>query len=331
MPSPRVTHACVEFNGRPLGLDVVIEPMNKDFLRHNFGHAKGNLYEAYLQDIDQKLDPDNGKDSSQSDVKALLEVTKIPDRSNRWERLNQVLDVDRYVAHLVVELFTSHTDGYAMNRNNYPIYHDAATGRFVFFGHGIDWAFANTEVSIVPPESSLVTRAVLQTPPGRSLFNQRRAELFTNIFRLEILTNRVTKAVAKLKAAARDANEARQFQSYGDEMPHRIMARHQSILEQFARLERKPLAFDTAGVAGMTELLGAPASLPASGAGGEQVPAWMPALPGRTIPAGGPYFGMELVRAFAPSSSLGSSAVLRSSLFPACPATRLFYSHSRCS
>ena len=60
LPAARVTHAFVELNGRKLGLCVLIEAMNKDFLRQYFKNAKGNLYEAYLQDIDQQLDLDGG-------------------------------------------------------------------------------------------------------------------------------------------------------------------------------------------------------------------------------------------------------------------------------
>ena len=44
LPAARVTHARMRLNGRDLGLYVVVEAMNKDFLKHNFGNAKGNLY-----------------------------------------------------------------------------------------------------------------------------------------------------------------------------------------------------------------------------------------------------------------------------------------------
>ena len=86
---------------------------------------------------------------------------KIPDAAERWTKLQQVLDVDRYVSHLVCELFTSHTDGYAMSRNNYRIYNNPDEDRFTFIGHGIDWGFQNTGVSIRPPLNALVTKAVL--------------------------------------------------------------------------------------------------------------------------------------------------------------------------
>jgi len=249
VPAARVTHAFVEFNGRPLGFYVLIEAMNKEFLKQHFRNANGNLYEAYLQDIDQKLDLDSGTDSSQADLKKLLEVTKIANPIERWQRLAEVLDVDGYLSHLVLERFTSHTDGYAMNRNNYRLYHDPTTDRLVFIAHGLDWGFANTGFALRQPSASIVTRAVLQTPEGRRLFRERAGQLFTNVFRLEILTNRLNAAVARIQAAARTPAEAREFATHGAEMRARLVARATSLAEQLAQPEPALLKFDALGVA----------------------------------------------------------------------------------
>jgi hypothetical protein len=252
VPAARVTHAFVEVNGRAKGLYVVIEAMNKEFLRQYFPNTRGNLYEAYLQDIDVKLDQDGGTDESQTDLKRFMEVCSLTDRGERWRRLPEVLDVEGYLSHLTVELFTSHTDGYAMNRNNYRLYHDPSTDRFVFLAHGIDWAFANGGISIRPQRNSIVTKAVLETPEGQRAYRLRSRSLFTNIFQVAVLTNRVNEAVARLKLAARNPNEAKEFEGYGAEMRNRIVARHQNISDQLAAPEPKPLPFGTNGVAYLT-------------------------------------------------------------------------------
>ncbi len=249
LPAARVTHAFVEVNGRSLGLYVLIEAMNKDFLKQHFRSAKGNLYEAYLQDIDQKLDQDGGTDTTQADLTNLLAVARITNPIERWPALEQVLEVDRYLSHLVLETFTSHTDGYAMNRNNYRLYHDPTTGKFNFLVHGLDWAYANSGVSIHPPRSSIITRAVLQTPQGRKLYRERVHELYTNVFRVDVMTNRVNTTIARLKAAARNANEAKEFENYGNDMRNRILARAENIAQQLSRPEPQPLKFEAAGFA----------------------------------------------------------------------------------
>ncbi len=249
VPAARVTHAFVEFNGRPLGVYVLIEAMNKEFLKQYFKSPKGNLYETYLADIDSRMDQDGGTDTSQADVKKLLEVCRLADPAERWQRLPSVLDVDRYLSHAVVEIFTSHTDGYAMNRNNFRLYHDPDTDKFTFITHGLDWAFQNTGISIRPPMNSIVTRAVLQTPDGRRRFKERFAQLFTNIFQVDVLTNRVNAVVARLKAAAPDAKRAKEFEGWAAEMRQRLAARHQNIAEQLAAPEPVPLKFGADGIA----------------------------------------------------------------------------------
>jgi hypothetical protein len=252
VPAARVTHAFVEFNGRPLGLYVLIEAMNHEFLQRQFVSAKGNLYEAYLADIDSRMDQDGGVDTSQSDVKKLLEVAQGKDPVERAKQLNEIFEVNRYLSHLAIEVFTSHVDGYAMNRNNYRIYHDPATGRFTMIAHGIDWAFANQGVSIDPPRNSILTKAVLQSPGGWGQFKARRAELFTNVFRVDILTNRVNEAVARLRNAARNAQEAAEFENAGVEMRRRIVTRAENVAIQLGRPEPAVLAFDSGGHASLT-------------------------------------------------------------------------------
>ncbi len=249
VPSPRVTHSRVIFNGRELGMYVTIEAENKEFLKRWFGNHRGSLYENYLQDVDANMDQDNGDDLSQNDVKQLAAMTKLPDAAERWTKLPKVLDVDRYVSHLVCEIFASHTDGYAMNRNNYRVYCNPDDGRFTFIGHGLDWGYAGTGVGINPPLNSLATKAVLTTPQGLALFKERRAMLFTNVFRLDIMTNRVNCAVDRLLAQARSQNETNDYRRWGAEMNGRLFARWQNISNQLNIIEPVTLAFDANGVA----------------------------------------------------------------------------------
>lgn len=252
LPASRVTHAFLKLNGKDLGLYVVIEAVNKDFLRRHFRNASGNMYEAYLQDIDQNLDQDNGLDIKQVDRKALLEACLIPNSVERLTRLERIFDVDGFITHLVLEMFTSHTDGYAIARNNYRLYHDPTTGRIVFITLGVDWGFGNTGLSIRPPMSSIVTRAVLQTSYGRKAYRERLGQLYTNIFKVDVLTNRVNEAVARLKAAARNPDEAKEFDAYGASMRNRIVQRHRSVTEQINAPEPEPLKFGPDSFARLT-------------------------------------------------------------------------------
>jgi hypothetical protein len=153
-----------------------------------------------------------------------------------------------------------------MNRNNYRIYHNPDTDKFAFIGHGVDWAFQNTGLTIKPPEGTLVAKAVLSVPEGRALFKERFGTLFTNIFQLAVMTNRVNAAVGRLIACARNTNEVKDFARYGDEMNARLAGRWRTITNRLYAPPPIQLAFDSAGVARLrgwaanTEKHSAPAS-----------------------------------------------------------------------
>jgi len=252
LPAARVAHAFVELNGRDLGLYVLIEAMNKEFLHEHFRSARGNLYEGYTQDVDQQLDQDGGKPSEQSDRKALVAAAKIPDLGQRWSRLQQVLDVDEFLSFVALEMFVGHTDGYAMNRNNFRIYHDPYYDRFVFITHGLDWGFGNTGLPLTPPLNSLLVRSVLETPEGRTRYRERVGQLFTNAFKVTVLTNRLNDVAAKLKTAARNPAESKEWENQAAAMRDRIVQRARNIAERLAVPEPIALAFDGAGSASIS-------------------------------------------------------------------------------
>ena len=72
VPAPKNNFAKVEVNGRDLGIYVMSEAVNKDFLSKSFTRTKGNLYEGSKADITDKLEKDSGDESKdQKDLKAL--------------------------------------------------------------------------------------------------------------------------------------------------------------------------------------------------------------------------------------------------------------------
>jgi spore coat protein H len=201
VPAPRADHATVLINGRDLGLYVLTEGYNKDFLRRYFKNVKGNLYDGgFCQDVHQKLDLNSGDfPNDTSDLRQLVEAAAEQDADLRWKRLNQVLDMDRFVTSMALEVATLHWDGYSMNRNNYRLFHDLTANKMVFMPHGMDQTFGmfsggrrtRMDDSILPKMNGLVSRAVLSTRPGIEQYLERIAALQTNILDVSTLTNRV--------------------------------------------------------------------------------------------------------------------------------------------
>src|SRR5258706_5282341 len=221
--------------------------MNKRFLKRNFKNNNGNLYEGYLHDINTRLDQDNGQDTSQTDVRALLAACRIPDLSQRFERLNRVLDVERFAAFAAIEMLIAHWDGYTLHTNNYRFYHDPKSDKMVFIAHGLDAVFIRPNVSVQPPVRSTVSRALFSTPEGRRIYEERLRALYTNVFRLEVISNRMEQALNKLRAADLPPAELANIENKAAKMRSRIEHRAARVGEQLAGGPLKPLPFDESG------------------------------------------------------------------------------------
>ena len=101
----------------------------------------------------------------------LVAAARLPDPDQRYATLARWLDLTRFLDMMAVETILCHSDSYSMNRNNYRVYYRAETGRFTFIPHGMDRILgghrSGLELSIVPPQLGLVSRALLSTPAGR--------------------------------------------------------------------------------------------------------------------------------------------------------------------
>lgn len=185
----RTTYARIELNGRDLGFYVFVEGINKVFLKLHFESSKGNLYEALHQDIDEMLEQDNGVYKDQRDRIALVVAASILDPKERWEALQAILEVEKFISFLAVETLICHLDNYWNNKNNYRIYNDPKTGKFTFIPHGVDQAFAYWEVPLTPHMRHIMTRAVLTTDEGRKGFRTKLQKLLKEQYNIDSFQN----------------------------------------------------------------------------------------------------------------------------------------------
>lgn len=207
VPAPKVTYAIVEAGGKDLGLYVVSEAANKDFLGQYFKKTKGNLYEGSNNDITDKLEKDGGDSSTdQADLKTLVAALKESDLSERNRRLGPLLDVDRFAAFAAVEVLTGHHDGYTMDKNNYRIYHDPATGQMVFLPHGLDQLFAKSDEPLLPEWKGMVAKAVFGTPAGQRQYLDKMAALLAGGGKAENILRQIDDLSALIRPALVERN-----------------------------------------------------------------------------------------------------------------------------
>src|SRR5581483_4819803 len=226
----------------------------KQFLRHYFTNVQGNLYQTHgNQEITDRLDVNSGDDpTNDSGLRALANAVEAPDPAARWKRLNETLDVDRFLSFMAMEIMLCHWDGYCMNQNNYRIFHDLGANKMVFIAHGTDQMFgtgtmrlaggkSSAECPIFPPWHGAVAEAVMSAPEGRRLYLERLGQLYTNLFKVDLLLARVDELAGKVESALEQAGSPRlrHYQSVIDDLKVHIVQRDKSLARQLA-LASKP-------------------------------------------------------------------------------------------
>src|SRR5438874_3558527 len=186
VPASRVAHAVVTVNGRRRGLYYLKEGYDKFFRQRHFGNAGGNLYDGgFLRDIDQPLQllSTKGDVKDQADLKKLVAAARDRDPKRRFERMEKLLDLDKFVSFLVLEVITWDWDGYPMNRNNYRVYHEPKRDKIVFIPSGMDQMFGDPNGTVLPNFQGLIAQALLQTPQGRERYLARFREIMKTVYR----------------------------------------------------------------------------------------------------------------------------------------------------
>jgi hypothetical protein len=260
VPTPRAAHALVRLNGRDLGLYVVLEGANRQFLKRFFNNPSGNLYDGgFCRDVNTSLDVNCGEDpNNNSGLKALVRVLR--QRKADFASLEKVLDVDRFVSMMGMEMMVCHWDGYTMNRNNWRVFHDLESNRMVFIPHGMDQMFgmgAQFDVGdITRPKHVMgdVAQAVMSTPEGRARYRQRLGELYTNVFKGDAIASRIDELARGVSSAISDSHSpvARSIQQQATSLERRIVRRADALGHELG-VPFKPLNFGPDGALNLTD------------------------------------------------------------------------------
>jgi spore coat protein H len=214
VPVPRSDYALVTLNGKDLGLYVMVEGFDKEFLATHFRRTDGNLFEgAVLNDIDHAVDGHTGALATNDPaVLKLIASSREPDPDKRWLALNAAVDMDRFLSMVAMETLLCHSDSYSMNRNNYRLYHDPDSDKIVFMPHGMDRILgthgSTLDLAIVPPVLGMVAIGTLNTTEGLRRYLERVGVLYTNLFQPDRLVRRVSEISERIVDVFPPASQA---------------------------------------------------------------------------------------------------------------------------
>ena len=159
----RVAHTELYINGNYFGLYSNVEHLDEEFIQRRFEGSEGNLYKclypATLQDVgpdgdDYKFEEfgrrvyelrTNRDADDYSDLANFINVLNDTPDANFECAIEEVFDVDAFLRTMAIDALIGNWDGYAYNKNNFYLYHDVNTGRFIYIPYdldntwGIDW------------------------------------------------------------------------------------------------------------------------------------------------------------------------------------------------
>ncbi|MBX9581340.1 MAG: CotH kinase family protein [Gemmataceae bacterium] len=243
VPASRIGHAVVTLNGRKLGLYYLKEGYDAGFRREHFGRADGNFYDGgFLRDIDQPLQLLSGGNdvADHADLKALVAAARDRDKAARFRKLEQLLDLDQFLALVALEVVLWDWDGYPMKPNNYRVYHDPGRDKITFVPSGMDQMFADPDGPLFPEFGGLVARKLLDTPRGRELYLAKVAEVMDKVYKPDALLRRLDelRAVVQPALAGVDAGAGREYPDHLRRLREAIPHRAKNVAEQLKQLDK---------------------------------------------------------------------------------------------
>jgi spore coat protein CotH len=242
VPAPRCGFARVELNGRDLGVYVLIEGVEREFIERNFHKTSGNLYdEGSSRDITSKLEKARGADrNDQSDVDALAAAAAQADPAARWRGLQQRLDVDRFVAFTALEVLLWQDDSYALEARKFRLYHDPDSDLMIFFPKNVERVLEKTDGPILPECRGIVARAVLTTPEGRQRYCETISNLLVNVFNPAKVETRANKLAGTIRPVLASGNAAA-AQSFDAALTNFLSAVNRRAESAAAQLKQVPI------------------------------------------------------------------------------------------
>jgi spore coat protein CotH len=140
IPWKRVAYANVTLNGARYGLFVVVEAVDRKFLRRHFGdeEVEGNLYEGpccsdfvydpYYPELKDEVE----EGRSREDIIALADFVANTSDDDFIAGIEERIDLTGYLTGYAISALAYHWDGYEYNTNNWYAFHRPSDGRFVF-------------------------------------------------------------------------------------------------------------------------------------------------------------------------------------------------------
>jgi hypothetical protein len=234
VPATRAVPVRVELNGRDVGVYVLKEGFDKQFVHRHFANTEGTLFDGgQFKDVSDALQVIQGPESGRECLKALALAAGTVDHKKRLAAFEETLDVTKFISYWCVDVLAAGYDGYPVAKNNFRLFIDGKTKKATFLGHGKDEMFQQPELPLTGPWQGLVARCLYETETGRKRYEAELKRIFKDHFPKDLILKEYDRQVDRISQSLGQASD--RGKSYlKDAADHR-----KKILARFEYLQRK--------------------------------------------------------------------------------------------
>ncbi|OHX68101.1 CotH kinase family protein [Flammeovirga pacifica] len=211
IPTPRTAHATFYINNEFIGLYLINEKINDNFLQHHFNNQKGLLYDCkygadLINDPNTYLDNDiytlnSGKDIYKASLQSFLDSINTLHHTSFRNYIQKHFEIEMFIKTLAIEVLCGHWDNYSYNKDNYSLYFNESTNKWTYIPTGynntfginyvssaIDWANRDINHWLDPFEARILVSKILEDPEYRNLYNVFIHQYIKNTFNTKVLS-----------------------------------------------------------------------------------------------------------------------------------------------
>lgn len=269
VPAPRTSFTKVYLNDQYWGVYVMVEQVDKRFLKDNYDSSKGNLFknkgwsnlewkgsdaEEYKKNFELKTNKE------EADWTRFVKLIHTIDNSSDQEfrdSISSIFNVEQFLKVLAVDVFTGNWDSYLDNARNWYMYQDHKTGIF----HWIPWDYnlalggklleensTTTDIKNFsiqnPADEKVLIKRLLNIPEYRKQYYQYFCQLLNHIITPEKVENYIKANRSLIEEAYK--TEPHQIYTFDDfskdissdegSLTHKIIAQLQAKKAELAGL-----------------------------------------------------------------------------------------------
>lgn len=227
--APRTSYANVYINDSLWGLYLIVEQINKTFLKEHFGDDSGNLYKVKQSDLrtlgqqvtDYTLQFDkktNEKADDWDDLKLLIQKINSTSYFVYADTLKNYLNLPQFIKVLAMDVSLNNWDSFLDDGRNYFLYHNPSDHLFYWIPWDYNLAFSAQDYQIMLPNTrdrKPLIKRIFNNRTLKAMYLDDLCDLHQQIFTLTKQENYIDSMISMIASSVyRDPNKFYTFREF---------------------------------------------------------------------------------------------------------------------